>query len=78
MSALSAKLNNVAHDLLTSCSGINDYSASAKDGDHMLEAAEALLGQVQLLTQAPTNAKSFLVIDDYGRGRSLRIFSPSE
>ncbi|CAE6418189.1 unnamed protein product [Rhizoctonia solani] len=48
--------------------GINDFSASAKDGDHMLEAAEALLGQVQLLTKSPTGAKSFLVIDDYGRG----------
>ncbi|KAG9077690.1 hypothetical protein FRC06_008757, partial [Ceratobasidium sp. 370] len=48
--------------------GINDYSASAKDGDHMLEAAEALLGQVKLLSQAPTNAKYFLVVDDYGRG----------
>ncbi|CAE6490837.1 unnamed protein product [Rhizoctonia solani] len=48
--------------------GINDFSASAKDGDHMLEAAEALLGQVQLLMKSPTNARSFLVIDDYGRG----------
>ncbi|KAG9122765.1 hypothetical protein FRC07_000715 [Ceratobasidium sp. 392] len=48
--------------------GINDYSASAKDGDHMLEAAEALLGQVRILSQAPTNAKYFLVVDDYGRG----------
>ncbi|KAG8743446.1 hypothetical protein FRC10_012025 [Ceratobasidium sp. 414] len=53
---------------VNSVSGINDYSASAKDGDHMLEAAEALLGQVKLLSQAPTNAKYFLVIDDYGRG----------
>ncbi|QRV84171.1 carbohydrate esterase family 16 protein [Ceratobasidium sp. AG-Ba] len=48
--------------------GINDFSASAKDGDHMLEAAEALLNQVKILSQAPTNAKYFLVIDDYGRG----------
>ncbi|KAG8705279.1 hypothetical protein FRC09_003050, partial [Ceratobasidium sp. 395] len=48
--------------------GINDYSASVKDGDHMLEAAEALLGQIKTLSQAPTNARYFLVIDDYGRG----------
>ncbi|KAB5593777.1 hypothetical protein CTheo_2746 [Ceratobasidium theobromae] len=48
--------------------GINDFSASARDGDHMLEAAEALLGQVELLIESPTNARSFLVIDDYGRG----------
>ncbi|KAJ1306001.1 hypothetical protein OPQ81_010716 [Rhizoctonia solani] len=48
--------------------GINDFSASTKDGDHMLEAAEALLGQVKLLTESPTGARSFLVIDDYGRG----------
>lgn len=34
----------------------------------MLEAAEALLGQVELLIESPTNARSFLVIDDYGRG----------
>ncbi|KAG8689611.1 hypothetical protein FRC08_010873 [Ceratobasidium sp. 394] len=48
--------------------GINDYSASAKDGDHMLEAADALLSQVRFLSEAPTNAKYFLVIDGYGRG----------
>ncbi|KDN47929.1 hypothetical protein RSAG8_03349, partial [Rhizoctonia solani AG-8 WAC10335] len=47
--------------------GINDFSASTKDGDHMPEAAEALLGQVQLLMKS-TGARSFLVIDDYGRG----------
>ncbi|CAE6512023.1 unnamed protein product [Rhizoctonia solani] len=47
--------------------GINDFSASAKDGDHMVEAAEALLGQVKLLMESPTRARSFLVIDDYGR-----------
>ncbi|KAF8608192.1 hypothetical protein BDV93DRAFT_531319 [Ceratobasidium sp. AG-I] len=51
--------------------GINDYSASAKDGDHMLAAAEALLGQIELLSQPPTNARSFLVIDDYGRDTSV-------
>lgn len=39
----------------------------------MLEAAEALLGQVELLSQPPTNAQSFLVIDDYGRGKLLPI-----
>lgn len=34
----------------------------------MLEAAQALLGQIEILSQPPTNARSFLVIDDYGRG----------
>ncbi|CAE6444357.1 unnamed protein product [Rhizoctonia solani] len=48
--------------------GINDFSASARDGDHMLEAAEALLSQIQLLMKSPAGASSFLVIDDYGRG----------
>ncbi|CAE6375073.1 unnamed protein product [Rhizoctonia solani] len=48
--------------------GINDFSASARDGDHMLKAAEALLSQVKLLIDSPTGARSFLVIDDYGRG----------
>jgi hypothetical protein len=40
----------------------------------MLEAAEALLGQVKLLAEPPTSARSFLVIDDYGRGMSLRAY----
>ncbi|KAG9092104.1 hypothetical protein FS749_015999 [Ceratobasidium sp. UAMH 11750] len=53
--------------------GINDYSASAKDGDHMLEAADALLSQVRFLSEAPTNAKYFLVIDGYGRGITHRL-----
>ncbi|KAG8740130.1 hypothetical protein FRC12_016104 [Ceratobasidium sp. 428] len=48
--------------------GINDYIASEKDRDHMLEAAEALLGQIERLSRAPINARHFLVIDDYGRG----------
>ncbi|KAF8756369.1 hypothetical protein RHS01_04475 [Rhizoctonia solani] len=48
--------------------GINDFSASARDGDHMLEAADALLGQVKLLIGSPIGARSFLVVDDYGRG----------
>ncbi|KAH7334693.1 carbohydrate esterase family 16 protein [Rhizoctonia solani] len=58
--------------------GINDFSASARDGDHMLEAAEALLGQIKLLMKSPTGARSFLVIDDYGRGGHIlqtRVFN---
>lgn len=48
--------------------GINDYSASLVDGDNLPEAAQSLLNEVQLLASPPTNARSFLVTDNYGRG----------
>lgn len=34
----------------------------------MPAAAQALLNQIELLASPPTNARSFLVLDDYGRG----------
>lgn len=34
----------------------------------MPKAAETIIEQITLLTNAPTNARSFLVLDDYGRG----------
>lgn len=48
--------------------GINDWSASLVDGDHLPEAAQSLLNEVQILASPPTNARSFLVADNYGRG----------
>jgi hypothetical protein len=48
--------------------GINDYSASKTDGDHMPEAAQTVLNLISQLASPPTNARSFLVADDYGRG----------
>ncbi|KAG6888312.1 hypothetical protein C0995_009249 [Termitomyces sp. Mi166 len=38
------------------------------DGDHMQAAAQALLGQIELLASPPTNAQNFMVLDVYGRG----------
>ena len=38
------------------------------DGDHLLQAAQDLLGQITLLSQPPTNARNFIVTDVYGRG----------
>jgi hypothetical protein len=34
----------------------------------MPEAAQSLLNEIQILASPPTNARSFLVIDNYGRG----------
>ncbi|KAF8074684.1 hypothetical protein FPV67DRAFT_1559372 [Lyophyllum atratum] len=48
--------------------GINDYIASLSDGDNMQAAAQSLLNQIELLASPPTNARSFLVLDVYGRG----------
>ncbi|KAJ3784559.1 hypothetical protein GGU10DRAFT_357546 [Lentinula aff. detonsa] len=50
--------------------GINDYIASLIDGDHMPEAAETILNEIQTLSSPPTNGKSFLVVDVYGRGNT--------
>ncbi|KAK0226048.1 hypothetical protein IW262DRAFT_1359418 [Armillaria fumosa] len=48
--------------------GINDYIASLIDGDHLQEAAQVLLAQIKILSSAPTNGRSFMVLDVYGRG----------
>ncbi|KAJ3565342.1 hypothetical protein NP233_g7689 [Leucocoprinus birnbaumii] len=48
--------------------GINDYLASLQDGDHMPQAAQTLLDQIQILASPPTNARNFMVLDVYGRG----------
>ncbi|KAG6844804.1 hypothetical protein H0H87_003630 [Tephrocybe sp. NHM501043] len=41
------------------------------DGDHMQEAAQALLNQIELLANPPTNARNFMVLDVYGRGTTV-------
>ncbi|KAF8994730.1 carbohydrate esterase family 16 protein [Cyathus striatus] len=48
--------------------GINDYIASLTDGDHMESAAKALINRIDILSSPPTNARSILVVDNYGRG----------
>jgi phospholipase/lecithinase/hemolysin len=51
--------------------GINDVGASATDGTANLPvAAQTIIDQITLLTKAPTNARHFLVLDDYGRGKA--------
>ncbi|KAF8191021.1 carbohydrate esterase family 16 protein [Mycena galopus ATCC 62051] len=61
---------NSATTLYTVFFGINDFSASSTDGDHLPQAAAELLAQIQQLAAAPTNAKNILVLDDYGRGKA--------
>jgi len=48
--------------------GINDWGDSFGDGNHLPQAAQDLLGQINLLASPPTNARNFLVTDAYGRG----------
>ncbi|KAI0658162.1 hypothetical protein C8Q70DRAFT_918294 [Cubamyces menziesii] len=49
--------------------GINDYEDSKTDGTANLQAAaQVILDQIQILASPPTNARSFLVTDVYGRG----------
>ncbi|KAF8514791.1 hypothetical protein JB92DRAFT_2917919 [Gautieria morchelliformis] len=48
--------------------GINDFLASQVDGDHLPQAAQTVLNQIDLLSSPPTNARSFLVLDVYGIG----------
>lgn len=38
------------------------------DGNHLPEAAEALINQIKILASPPTNGRSFLVTNVYGRG----------
>ncbi|CAE6474993.1 unnamed protein product [Rhizoctonia solani] len=50
--------------------GINDVSASHTDGTGNLPAAaQVVLDQIKRLASPPTNARSFLVTDSYGRGK---------
>ncbi|KAJ7233388.1 carbohydrate esterase family 16 protein [Mycena haematopus] len=60
---------NSATTLYTVFFGINDFSASSTDGNHLPQAAANLLAQIQQLAAAPTDAKNILVLDDYGRGK---------
>ncbi|KAJ7930572.1 carbohydrate esterase family 16 protein [Mycena leptocephala] len=53
--------------------GINDFSATNTDGNHLPQAAADLLSQIQQLTAPPTNAKNILVVDDYGFGTHAAI-----
>ncbi|KAJ7192091.1 carbohydrate esterase family 16 protein [Mycena pura] len=53
--------------------GINDFSATATDGNHLPQAAADLLSLIQQLTAPPTNAKQILVVDDYGFGTHAAI-----
>ncbi|KAI8996637.1 hypothetical protein BD414DRAFT_409262 [Trametes punicea] len=49
--------------------GINDYEDSKTDGTANLQAAaQVILSQIRTLASPPTNARSFLVTDVYGRG----------
>ncbi|CDO76317.1 Carbohydrate Esterase Family 16 protein [Trametes cinnabarina] len=49
--------------------GINDYEDSKTDGTANLQAAaKVILNQISILASPPTNARSFLVTDVYGRG----------
>lgn len=47
--------------------GINDWVASKTDGDKLPQAADAVIEEIKLLARPPTNARDFLVTDDYGR-----------
>lgn len=47
-----------------------DRVSSTVDGDHMPEAAQTILNEIQTLSSPPTNGKSFLVVDVYGRGNT--------
>ncbi|KAF7328272.1 Carbohydrate esterase family 16 protein [Mycena venus] len=53
--------------------GINDFSATATDGNHLPQAAADLLNQIQQLSAPPTNATNILVVDDYGFGTHAAI-----
>ncbi|PVF97902.1 hypothetical protein CPB86DRAFT_826166 [Serendipita vermifera] len=58
-----------ATTLYTVYFGINDVSASHKDGPGNLPiAAQVILDQIKRLAAPPTRARSFLVTDSYGRG----------
>lgn len=52
---------------------LSDWIASHKvdNGTALLpQAAQVILDKIQVLSSAPTNARSFLIADSYGLGRS--------
>lgn len=52
-----------------SCVRVADFEPRpVVDGDHMQAAAEVILKQIRILADQPTAARSFLVVDVYGRG----------
>ncbi|KAJ7861387.1 hypothetical protein B0H14DRAFT_2742086 [Mycena olivaceomarginata] len=57
-----------ATTLYTVFFGINDFSASSTDGNHLPQAATEHLAQIKELAAAPTLAKNIVFLDDYGRG----------
>ncbi|KAG8743861.1 hypothetical protein FRC10_011329 [Ceratobasidium sp. 414] len=60
---------NPATTLYTVYFGINDVSASHKDGAQFLPAAaQVVIDQIKRLAAPPTLARLFLVTDSYGRG----------
>ncbi|KAK0485927.1 hypothetical protein IW261DRAFT_761431 [Armillaria novae-zelandiae] len=48
--------------------GINDFGDSKVDGDHLDDAAEALLAQIDTLSSPPINGRLFMISDVYGQG----------
>lgn len=48
--------------------GINDFGDSKVDGDHLDDAAEALLEQIDTLSSPPINGRLFMISDVYGQG----------
>jgi hypothetical protein len=48
--------------------GFNSILSPAVDGDHLPEAAQDLLDQIAILAGPPTNGRSFVITDVYGRG----------
>ncbi|TFY66853.1 hypothetical protein EVG20_g4236 [Dentipellis fragilis] len=48
--------------------GINDWEDTKVDGNHLPQAAQDLLNQIAILASEPTNGRSFLITDVYGRG----------
>ncbi|GJJ13571.1 hypothetical protein Clacol_007826 [Clathrus columnatus] len=46
----------------------SDFITQADGIGNLPKAANTIIEQVTLLTRPPTNARSFLVLDDYGRG----------
>ena len=45
-----------------------DYVSVSADGDQLPQAAQVIIDQIKILSSPPTNGRSFLVTDVYGRG----------
>ncbi|KAG8724279.1 hypothetical protein FRC09_020489 [Ceratobasidium sp. 395] len=63
---------NPSTTLYTIYFGINDNIAAAKSGNtaNLAKAAQVILDKIQVLSNAPTNGRSFLITDSYGLGKS--------